>query len=275
MSFSGCLFFRLVGNHDAVDNVEIVHVFVPRFGHHVQNLTAGVLGGGAHRIAHAPGEAAGDGLPFVRAVLRVEWAGDADRFVGHAQRCRGHLRRRRERTLSDFLTANAQGRRAVFIHFEPGAGTGVGRHGGRFPRQGNAFAAPLVGRTGGRFLAPVNGAWPSCRCIPPGRSDACVMPVTRVSPPLHAVELVEIDFVHADCLSQFVHALVDRRMQFRHAKAAIRAADRVVGVDAQAVRFDIGDVVGAGAAVAAGAGDVDAIFGRGAAIPIHRVFHGQ
>ncbi len=37
----------------------------------------------------------------------------------------------------------------------------------------------------------------------------------------------------------------------------------------------VGDLVGAGAAVAGCPGDVDAVFGVGTAVPVHRVLHGQ
>ena len=47
-----------------------------------------------------------------------------------------------------------------------------------------------------------------------------------------AVQFVELNLVKPDCISKFVHALIHGRMQFRHAKPAISAADRVVRIHA-------------------------------------------
>ena len=62
-------------------------------------------------------------------------------------------------------------------------------------------------------------------------------------------------------------------MDLAHAEAPVRAAHRMVGVDAVAIRPYVVDVVGACGGEAARLYDVDAIFCIGAAIPDKFVLH--
>jgi len=94
---------------------------VPGFCYNIQDLLAGVQGSVAHGIAHAPGEAAGDGLPFVGAVLCIHGSCNADIFVRHTQGCGSHLCHDGERPLSNLLSAQPDRDVPIFCQFHPGA----------------------------------------------------------------------------------------------------------------------------------------------------------
>ena len=64
-----------------------------------------------------------------------------------------------------------------------------------------------------------------------------------------------------------VHLLFERPVDLLHSKAAIGAADRAVGVDADAVALDVGEAVGAAAGVTCRAHDIDAVAAVAAAVP--------
>ena len=49
----------------------------------------------------------------------------------------------------------------------------------------------------------------------------------------------------------------------------------MVGINADAIGLDIGNVVGTGAGITTSAGDVGAIFGGGSAIPVHDVLKAE
>ena len=74
---------------------QVVGLFAPMVGYHLQDLVPGVEGRSPHGVARGPGDAAGDRLPLVGAVLGVHRVcRDADPLVGHAERLR-HLQRDR------------------------------------------------------------------------------------------------------------------------------------------------------------------------------------
>ena len=68
------LLFGFVGNDRAIFDIQVAGIFTPRGSHQLQDLLARIRGGGAHGIAHAPGQAAGNRLPFVGAVFGVDRA---------------------------------------------------------------------------------------------------------------------------------------------------------------------------------------------------------
>ena len=64
-----------------------------------------------------------------------------------------------------------------------------------------------------------------------------------------------------------VHLLLERPVDLLHAEAAVGAADGPVGVDADGVAPDVGELVGAAAGVAGRAHHVDAVAAVAAAVP--------
>ena len=65
--------------------------------------------------------------------------------MSNAQRLRRHLRRDGESSLPDLLPAHVDVDGRILVEAHNGRTAGIGRHGGGFPGQGNAFAASFVG----------------------------------------------------------------------------------------------------------------------------------
>ena len=219
------------GMHDALAQVQIRCIFTPGLRHDLEDLLPGIPGGRQDGVAHGPGDAAGNGLPFIRGIIRVQRFGDVDPVHRHTQAGGCDLRGNRESALADFLPPDAQEDRAVRIELHGGAGAGVGRHGWRFPHHGDAFAALLMGCAGRVGLAPGDGFghFINTSLDASGvHGHACREDVAGLDDVAHP----KSDFVHVDLVGELIHALLDARMQLRHAKAAVGAADGVVGVDA-------------------------------------------
>ncbi len=102
-------FLALVGDDVPIHDVQVIRILIPGFGHQVKYLAASVTGGANDGVAHAPGEAAGNGLPLVWAVLRIHGRCHPHPLVGHAQHGSGHLGHHGERPLAKLLPAHAQG----------------------------------------------------------------------------------------------------------------------------------------------------------------------
>ncbi len=102
-------FLALIRYDTPVHDVQVVGVFVPGFSHQVKYLATGIAGGADDGVAHAPGEAAGDSLPLVGAVLGIHGCCHPHPLVGHAQRGGGHLGHHGECPLAELLSTNGQG----------------------------------------------------------------------------------------------------------------------------------------------------------------------
>ena len=85
---------------------------------------------------------------------------------------------------------------------------------------------------------------------------------------LDRVELAELHRIHADGLGDARHVRLEAEVELRIAEAAVGAAGRHVGVDADRVDLDVGHAVGARGRKADGVHDVGAVFRRRAGVPV-------
>ena len=222
-------------------------------------------------VAHAPGDAAGDRLPFVGRVVGVHRV-DAHIVDGDAQPLGGELGGHGQRALAHVHPADVDQTGAVLVEADGGRRAGVGRHGRRLPHGRHPLAAALARPAGLARLVPLDGlsrlgdALAQAGGVHDHAGD-------RLLAILEAVQQAHLHRVEPQLRGGAVDVLLDGPVDLRHAEAAHRAADGVVGVDTEGVGVDVGHEVGAGGAVAGGAGDVDAVLGVRAGVPVVGVLH--
>ena len=196
----------------------------------------------------------------------------ADLVHRHRQRLRRNLRHDGVRTLPDVVAGGKQDKRAVLVHANDDGRGDIRRHRRRFPAARNALTAEFrraaAGRTGFIHLHELGGALEALLIT----RDVDGLSRCALAAFADAVELAHFERVDPHLVRDHVDVLLDAKVDFAHAKSAIRPADGVVCVDAVAVGRDVLDVIRANAAPARGFDDVDAVFRIRAAVPGEHVF---
>ena len=164
-----------------------------------------------------------------------------------------------------------QDERAVFVHADDDGAGHVRRHRGRLPAARQPLAAQLGGAARGlaRLVVLDQLRRALQALLIAGHFDDLAR--GRDAALADAVDAAHVERGHAHFLGDHVDVLLDGKVDFAHAKAAVRAAHGMVGIHAVAVRADVLDIVRADAAPAGRLDDVDAVLGVRAAIPRQRV----
>ena len=88
----------------------------------------------------------------------------------------------------------------------------------------------------------------------------------------NAILFQEGNFVDASFFGKFINCLVKPGVHFGHTETTIGTTDGMVGVNTNTVIFDVRNIIWSGTGVATGTGDIHAILGGSAAVPVHGVF---
>lgn len=236
----------------------------------LEDLVLRVLGGQFDRVARAVGGAARDRLPLVRGVVGVAGA-DGDLARVDVEHLGGDLGEHRVGALADVLAARHEHKGAVLVHADDRGRGHVGGLRRRFPAARDALGTDEVGRdllAGLVVLEFLDNRLEAVLIAAvledlAGRSGAARP---------QSVDPADVDLRHADLVRDHIEVLLDGEVDLTHAEAPVRAADRMVGVDAVAVAPDVVDVVGAGAGDARRLDDVDAVLGVSAASQTYSIF---